>query len=419
MKRQKQVIVIVSGYFNSRYLGPAFLGRGYQCFHVRTPIDDVDCEKPSCTFTQTFDVVEDGIENIVKALKQYHIRAVVNGVEWAVMFGDKLASHFDVPKNNADSSLLRRHKFLMIDALKQAGIPCPIQFVSPDLEEILAWYQQCGHKKVVMKPTLSAFSDGVGICENNEEISQVFKANIHKKNLHGYINNEYVIQEFLVGKHYWVNTVCVNGNTFVTDIWHDINHHEGIYLIDEYMVPVSREEDVFKVLEAYIIRVLDALEIVHGPAHSEVMITDEGPKLIETGARLPGLLDFSLIEECYGFSQLSVTVDSILDPDLFVARTDLYKKNKPKQFLRLIYMYSELEGLITKEVVLDSFLKIPSLYSIQSSLTEGSKLQKTKYSLGHPGYAMLMSNNPEDLVRDYAAFRHMEKIFYNDLLCLT
>lgn len=51
---------------------------------------------------------------------------------------------------------------------------------------------------------------------------------------------------------------------------------------------VDPEDPVVDVLFSYVCQVLDATGVRNGPAHVEVMITDDGPRLIEIGARLAG-----------------------------------------------------------------------------------------------------------------------------------
>ena len=66
--------------------------------------------------------------------------------------------------------------------------------------------------------------------------------------------------------------------------------------------------------------VLDALEIRHGPSHMEVMYTESrGPCLVEVGSRCQGGEGtwLPIVEECIGYSQVSVTLDAYLGGELF------------------------------------------------------------------------------------------------------
>lgn len=414
MKLQKQAIVIVGANRNGYYIGPTLYGRGYQCIHVafgKPTSADTSCPEWCTRELRIISNDDAAICDLVEQLKQYSIKAVIAAGDSGVIAANKLAQHFNVPRNPGGSSKLHRHKFHMVDALRLNGVPCPAQFCSRSLDEILTWYRTSGFSRVVLKPSLGGYSDGVGICECEADIADVFRRNIGRVNVVGEIKDEYVIQEYLEGRHFVVNSVSVEGRHFISDVWQDVNHYEDTWLIDEYSDLVSRSAPEFSVLTAYVRDVLDALQIGNGAAHTEVMLTLNGPRLIETGARLAGGIDFSLVEECNGYSQVSVLADSLVAPHLFVDRIKL-DEAAPSRFARFIYMTSNLSGRLAKHLQLDTFLEIPSLMSIKLTIAPDGQIKETKYALGHPGYATLVADSPEAIERDYARFRRIEKSFF-------
>ncbi|MCX4140714.1 ATP-grasp domain-containing protein [Paraburkholderia sp. SEWSISQ10-3 4] len=418
MKQQRQAVVIVGADSKGYYIAPTLQGRGYQCIHV--DVGDLSRKKPgnSSCFTTEFRLPSDddwAITDLVAKLNRYSVKAVLAAGDTGVVAANKIAQCFDVPRNPAGSWRFHRHKYHMIEALRHEGVACSEQFVSNRIDGLLSWYRSNDFTRVVMKPSLGGYSDGVGICENEREIVSVFEKNINKINCTGKVNDEYVIQEFLEGRHYVVNTVSVEGTHFVTDVWLDVNHHENTFLIDEYSDSVSRQSPEFATVSSYVGEVLDALQIRNGPAHSEVMLTADGPRLIETGARLAGGLDFSIVEECHGYSQISVLADSLIAPHLFSSRTALYS-DAPSRFARFVYMSADVSGRIRSEIGLNGFFEIPSLMSIKLAIQAGGNLERTQYSLGHPGYAMFLADSREELCRDYARFRGLERRFFEDLI---
>ncbi|CAD6531879.1 Dapdiamide A synthase [Paraburkholderia metrosideri] len=414
MKLQRQAVVIVGADRKGYYIGPTLHGRGYQCIHVafgKPAGDEAGCPEWCTRELRILSNDDTAICDLVDQLKHYSIKAVIAAGDSGVIAANKLAQFFNVRRNPAGSSQLHRHKFHMVDALRLNGVPCAAQFCSRSLDEIRAWYRTSGFARVVLKPSLGGYSDGVGICENEADIADVFTRNIDRVNVVGEIKDEYVIQEYLEGRHFVINTVSVEGQHFVTDIWQDVNHYEDTWLIDEYSDLMSRSAPEFSVLTAYVYDVLDALQIRNGAAHTEVMLTLSGPRLIETGARLAGGIDFSLVEECYGYSQVSVLADSLVAPHLFLDRSKLYEA-APCRFARFIYMSSNLSGRLAKHLPLDMFLEIPSLMSIKLTIAPDGQLNETKYALGHPGYATLVADSAETLERDYARFRLIEEAFF-------
>ncbi|MDR5781632.1 ATP-grasp domain-containing protein [Caballeronia sp. LZ065] len=417
MKLQRQVIVIVGADRKGFYIGPTLHGRGYQCVHVRMgPIAAEPASACPDWCSREFQLTshdDAAILELVSQLKPYRIKAIVVAGDSGVIPANKLAQFFDVPCNPAGSSHLHRHKYHMVEALRLNGVPCAAQFHSHDLDAILKWYETSGFRRVVMKPALGAYSDGVGICESKAEIAAIFERNIGRLNVVGELKDEYVVQEYLEGRHFVVNTVSVEGRHFVTDIWHEVNHQRGTQIIDEYANSVRRDAPEFPVLSAYVHDVLDALQIHNGPAHTEVMLTANGPRLIETGARLAGGIDYSVVEECNGYSQISVLADSVVAPYLFDARQSACVK-APARHARFIYMNSQFAGTVASQPDLACFLSVPGLMSIKLTFGKGARLERTGQTFGHPGYAMLVADSPQQLARDYAHFRAIETRFFHE-----
>jgi dapdiamide synthase len=418
VKLQRQVIVIVGADRKGFYIGPALYGRGYQCVHVRTGlITDVSAACPDWCSKEYHLTSHDDVSilDLVTQLRRYQVKAIIAAGDSGVIPANKLAQFFDVPCNSPGSSRLHRHKYDMVEALRLNGVAGPAQFHSRRLDDILAWYRNSGFTRVVMKPALGAYSDGVGICETEAQIAMIFTRNVGNLNVMGEIKEDYVIQEYLEGRHFVANTVSVEGQHFVTDIWHEVNHHRNTRIIDEYADLVRRDAAEFPTLTAYVQDVLDALQIRNGPAHTEIMLTSNGPRLIETGARLAGGIDYSVVEECNGYSQVSVLADSVTAPDLFLSRTAACA-NAPTRVSRFIYMFSEVAGVVLEPPELTCFLDVPSLMSIKLTFAQGASLEKTETRFGHPGYAMLVADSAEELDRDYAQFRAIEKASFLRLL---
>ncbi|MDE9500403.1 hypothetical protein KKJ22_21970, partial [Xenorhabdus bovienii] len=61
-----------------------------------------------------------------------------------------------------------------------------------------------------------------------------------------------------------------------------------------------------------------ALDIKYGPAHAEVIITPSGPKLVEIASRISGVVDPLYNQICLGHDQISLTLESYLEPQKFL-----------------------------------------------------------------------------------------------------
>ena len=167
MRVTKPIIVLVGAYSTGSYLPYQFIANGYQCIHVSPAVQMSKNIKHKFkthekNYIEIISMADDSsqeIQKVVNQLKKYNIKAIIAGSEPFVVLTDKISSRFPVLKNQAATSMLRRHKYYMIEALKEAGLKIQKQFISSNIEEIIRWYKNSNLNKVILKPPLSAASD--------------------------------------------------------------------------------------------------------------------------------------------------------------------------------------------------------------------------------------------------------------------
>lgn len=105
------------------------------------------------------------------------------------------------------------------------------------------------------------------------------------------INDAVLLQSFLAGTEYVVNFVSLNNLRLVTEV---VRYHKRqlaggsiVYDIDEI---IDASDSEFTRLVDYTQRVCGCLGIENGSSHAEVMLTADGPCLVEIAARSDGIL---------------------------------------------------------------------------------------------------------------------------------
>jgi carbamoyl-phosphate synthase large subunit len=174
-------------------------------------------------------------------------------------------------------------KWLMKQRFVEGGVPCArgVLIARTDtLEESrladLAF-------PVIIKPKDGSSSQGVFRAESFEEIgtyrpvTQAFSR-----------DRSVIIEEFLEGPEFSIESITSQGKTtvvqftekFITDFPHtvEMGHLQP--------APLSLQER--KSIEEAVIQAIDAIGIDFSASHTEIKLTEEGPKVIEIGARLGG-----------------------------------------------------------------------------------------------------------------------------------
>ncbi|KUI97647.1 ATP-grasp domain-containing protein [Vibrio sp. MEBiC08052] len=432
----KDVIVIVDAYTGGKYLINAFQSIGYKVIHVEsqfTPdyfLQDQKFVRSQADKTITYD---SKLDELVEVLKEYSIKAIIAGSEGAVELADTLNEAIGLTFSNDFSlSNARRDKYVMQQTLKQAGVPSIRQAKVSTKTELSNCLSDIADWPVVIKPLKSAGTDGVSICYSMKSAQEAFDHIIDKLDMFGQTNTSVLCQEFLEGVEYVVNGVARNNNYFFTELYESKKRFvDGNPVYDEQILRYVNDE-CYSSLTDYTQLACQALGIKNGAFHAEVMLTENGPVLIEVGARVAGGADPYIIEETLGHSQISKLVDAVIRPDFFfnsVVQQRNVNHCHHKQ-AAYVYMISPDEVFIKSEL-LPYIKNVPGVISAKYHYKVGDLQPKTVDLLTAPGVIMIIKEDYSSLMATIKEIRQIEKNFYelelhkgcdtstNDLLSLV
>lgn len=318
----ERLVAIVDPYSSGSLFAPEFWKHGFDCVMVQSA-DTVQPIYRSYRESRNFvrSILHGGsVAATAAQLRKWNTRYVLAGCEAGVMLADSLNEHLGLVSNGTCLSEARRNKFLMAKTVESFGLRVPAQFCSSNLTDILRWVRRLSAWPLVVKPLASTGNDRVQVCKSEPEIEHAYRAIINQPNVLGLLNKEVLVQEYLFGTEYVVDTVSWAGQHRLATIW-----RYGKPSWDTYPVGYDRmqllpgEGETQRQLFAYVTRVLDALDIQYGPAHSEVMLTGDGPVLVEVGARMNGGNSPAIAKQCTGTSQLDLTLQAYIDPAGFLS----------------------------------------------------------------------------------------------------
>lgn len=406
--------IIVDAYSAGNLLAPEFHKRGVGCIHVQSTPEIWPIFVPSfrpSDFDHHFNY-ENDLPSLAQALREiqrdHELICVLAGTETGVELADHLSELLELPGNGTNRSAARRNKFLMTEVCRQAGLPVARQCKAGRVSEFLKWYGEVGIKKVVLKPLESAGTDHVFICESANDVERAAKSILGTQNMLGIWNQEALIQEYLEGTEYFLDTVSINGLHHFTDIWRyqkrSINGSNCVYDMNVLCSSVGDKE---MALQDYVRKVLNALQVRMGPAHTEVMLGADGPKLVEVGTRLDGLSVPTLNQAAVGYSPVELTADVYLDQQSFIKIA-----SRPYPIIkhaRTIYFTSYEDGIIKAVPGEAKVRALESFFQMRLRVSPGSKITKTTNYFTAPGFVSLVHQDPKILDRDYALIRSWEK----------
>jgi biotin carboxylase len=402
LSMRTRVSVIVDGFSVGKYYPSVFNQKDVPCVHVTTRPQPFKHGATANAAEYLQCLVHDGdLAATLQALSAYEVLCVVAGSESGVELSDSISEALALKTTNGTAlSHARRDKFAMVEALKAQGIKTVEHFKSNRLSPILTWISATTTYPVVVKALDSAGTDGVFICDTPDEVTAAFNSIIDVENFMGQMNREVLVQSYLRGVEYIVNSVSCEGRHFVNDLWEYkkkyIAGHGNVYDRD---VLLSFEGELQAQLISYTHTVLNALGINYGPTHAEVMMTEDGPVLVEVAARLSGATSMEVSDECVGHNAIQLAVDSYVDHAAFY--NSVLQPNQLKKFAMVINLANEREGIVQNISIEEKVHAIASYRSHYVRIHAGDTLNVTTSIFSSPASFQLAHVSLEQLEEDY------------------
>ena len=398
-------VVIVDPLSSGVELAPAFKARGIPAIAVTCiSVDHIGFGtklQPS-----DFSKIIPNQANLIEVLRKYNPVAIIPGVDSAVPLAERLTEAL-TPKfaNDPQKSLNRLHKALMQKSLEEAGVPVLKTLNTLSENEVETWIKENEllDTPLIIKPPISAGSDKVFHIPAKGDWKIAFNRVLTEPSkLTGKINETVVVQEQAIGTEFAVGTVSANGKHYLAHLikYNKTSAHDRKTIYD-YVEFVSYSDEMYGELFDYTQKALDALGVRWGAAHTEVMLTKKGPRLIESSARMCGGPTVGFAREASGSSQADKLVEVYVDGDV------LTKKYVFKKSVVPVFLKSPVQGTISNVEALAEIYKLPTLLNEYIWFKNGDLVPQTVDYLTSIGIIALAGDR-EHILLDYEKIRNME-----------
>ena len=219
-------------------------------------------------------------------------------------------------------------------------------------------------------------------------------------------------QEFLRGKEYVVDHVSRDGIHKTTMVFvYDKRPVNGAQFVYFGCVPVDPNTPEARIVIPHVRGVLDAMGVLNGPSHGEVLMTPDGPCLVEMNCRAHGG-DGNWRPLCRaltgGYSQVEATVDAYLEKKSFFELPD--KPPSPfKASGQEVILVSYGKGTVKATPGFDKIQQLQSFVYLESGVKVGSKVDYTIDLFTCIGSVILVHEDQKVLEADVNAIRQLEQ----------
>jgi biotin carboxylase len=415
-------VVVVTPYSTGCCIAKEIQDRGYKliCLWSHGFSEVMKTHVPKSATGLTWDLVLDEqttldqTANLVyrnAELMDMKIVACVCGGEAGVDLADALSEYMGL-LSNGTSVANRRDKKVQQELIKEAGLRSIRQVSGTSYTAEVHDFLEKESYPVIVKPLDSAGSDGVKLCKTFEEAKEhvLYLLNDHEM-VNGGMCHEILCQEFLKGKEYVVDHVSRDGVHKTVMVWvydkRPVNGASFVYFGD---IPIDSDSKEAKMVIPYARGVLDALGCMNGPSHAEIIITEDGPCLVEMNCRAhggDGIWQPLCRALTGGYNQVDASVDAYLDQEKFDLLPD--KPVSPfKAAGQCVDLVSYKSGVITATPGYDIIRMLPSFVCMETHCKPGVKVSPTVDMSTDVGALVLMHKRKDILERDIALVRQME-----------
>lgn len=194
----------------------------------------------------------------------------------------KVGELFNLNTISYETAMNATDKFKMRNELAKHNVPIPKYCVATTKEEYHDSLKKIIGNKIC-KPVDSSGSKGVILIDSKKNEDEAFLyAKKYSK------SGEILIEEQMIGKEVSVESITIEGKTHIIAITDKLTSGAPYFTEIGHYIHSQLSQDTKNKIEKITIDAIDALRIKTGPSHTELIITSDGPKIVEVGARLGG-----------------------------------------------------------------------------------------------------------------------------------
>lgn len=318
--------------------------------------------------------------------------------EPGVVLASRLAAALGLPGNDPAGILAARDKCEMRKVVSDAGLRCPKFATCHGFVDALTFAATHGYPCIVKTPR-GAGGSNVRRCENLDELRAAFHLVTSKADVFGNVASTALIEELLVGEEVAVNLFFDGKKGHPVDA---IRYEKGDTRFGRMLYRAARFDSswppALRDAAEYAIQVCEAMQLVRGAVHVELMLSARGPVLVELGARFAG---GGCSEICAEYSDFP-----IYEKQLEVFTRGVCDVSLPARYHRraaLAFCPSVASGQVQRIRGIDQITALPSYRAHNIAVAIGDQVSPTVDLNNTPLAVRLAHEDALQIERDIAA----------------
>jgi biotin carboxylase len=221
-------------------------------------------------------------EIILQEAIKYNISGILTKTEPALRTISYVCDKLNLKGLSDTAAQASHNKLLLRQQMKDHGIAIPKLWSVSSIQRFDEIKDTIEYP-VIIKPVDSASSKGVVRCENENDVKEHFDSTYKFSGV-----GEVMIEEFLEGSEFSVETITQFGKIYFVCITEKTTGGYPYNVETRHIIPANLTMEQEFLIKDVVKNTLSAINVDNAVAHTEVMLTNRGAIVIETGARLGG-----------------------------------------------------------------------------------------------------------------------------------
>lgn len=295
-----------------------------------------------------------------------------------------------------DTAVKATDKGEMIKAFEASGVEHPWYFILPDTTALKKVEDKITYP-CISKPLDNAGSRGVVLVHSQDGLKEAVaysSSNSRKGSV--------IIEEYMRGNEVSVEVMVIDGVVHILQVTDKLTTGAPHFVEMGHTQPSSLGEENIKTIRNLAERAVKAIGIENGPAHVEIMLTENGPKMIELGARMGGdNITTHLVPLSTGIDMVKATIQVALGE-----KPDVEPKFEKGSAIRY---FEGKRGVLSAINGLNYAGKVAGVKQIMVVKSIGSTVGEIGSSVDRIGFVIAQGDTSEDAVKSCeAAIRTIE-----------
>lgn len=301
----------------------------------------------------------------------------------------RVAKALNLPGISEEAAFMCTDKGAMRKRLKAYGVPIPEFYTVTTREEYDDAIQKF-EERCVVKAVDNAGSRGIQLIYDVTDKQSVDEVFTYCKQFSR--SGDLVVEEFMEGPEVCVETLNVEGVCYPIQITDQLKKQPPYFTDAGYNQPTLLSDDVKKAIKEVAVAANMALENYQGASCTELIVTREGPKVVEVGARLAGdCMTTHLVPLSTGVSMVEGVIHIALGEPV-----DLAQKFEKGSCIR--YYMQPVVGKIKDIQGIETAQRVEGIQQITLLKKVGDQAVELRSSGDRIGFVIAQMDTPEKAI---------------------